>query len=76
MERRCLPFHNKSGDLIVQITLQPPRVVTYKIPLWMPEIASHGSLSFHYETSPRLLFVTSCFIEFFSGPICWMHGKV
>jgi hypothetical protein len=41
MECRCLPLHNKSGDLTVQISLQPTRVVTYKIPLWMREIASH-----------------------------------
>jgi hypothetical protein len=42
---RCLPLHNKSGDLTVQITLRPPRVVTYKIPLWMWEIASHKAPS-------------------------------
>lgn len=38
---RCLPLHNKSGDPTVQITLHPPRVVTYKIPLWTWRIASH-----------------------------------
>lgn len=38
---RCLTLHNKSGDPTVQITLHITRVVTYKIPLWTQEIASH-----------------------------------